>query len=312
MTASHHHSQVYLALAEDSEGQREAAPWIGPLLALGTRISRFVQDQQQRQLVVVVSVPKRDYAAALIGCGWAMAGKAPVLPDPLSTLRSIDSGTPLRVVNDLHVITGIFSSLDESAKPPRARFAGSDWLADRFRALAVLPRLESAERTARPEIGSIGHFAGLDEQWDARLAAPAADLAIVGTVAWLKNDFNAVLSFEGDGMQGGAIHDVLLPDIGRVATWSTRVYPTAGLADLLPLPDVLRCAVLDGAAATKYVTDIEATAVVCVLDRSVADESAAEVLIQLRSMRGEPVSIQQDLGWRAPTGVEALAFTVPL
>jgi hypothetical protein len=282
------------------------------LVALGTRVARFVRDRPNQQLVTVLSVPKRDFAAALIGCGWVMAAEAPILGDPLETLRSITSGTPIRVVTEREVITGLFWSLDEARDPPRVRFAGSTWLADHFQALAVLPELGAPERIPRPQPGSLGQLAHLDQDWEARLAAPATDLAIVGTVAWLKEDFKAHLNRDGGGTAPTLIRDLLLPNTGRLATWFTRVYPSARLAELVPLPKDLRSVILDGAAAVKYVAEMEAPALICILDRSVADETAAEMLVQLRNTRGEPISIQHDLGWRAPTGIEALAFTVPL
>jgi len=267
---------------------------------------------QGRQLVVALSVPRRDYAAALVGCGWVMASNAPQLADPLETLRSLEPGTPLRVVNDYSVITGLFSWLNEKVSPPRVQFAGSIWHVDRIRALAVLPGLQSSEKTLRPQVGGVGRMAGLDREWDARLAAPAADLAIVGTLAWLQEDFDACICREGDGLPPTPIRDLLLPDTGRVATWFARIYASARFAEQLPLPSDVRAVILDGAGAIKYVAEIEAPIAICILDRSVADETAAEILMQLRNTRGEPLSIQRDLGWPAPTGVEALAFTVAL
>jgi hypothetical protein len=241
-----------------------------------------------------------------------MASKAPMLVDPLETLRSLEPGTPLRVVNDYRVITGFFSSLNEKVSPPRAQFAGSVWQVDRIRALAVLSELNAPEKTLRPEIGGVGRMAGLDRDWDARLAAPAADLAIVGTLAWLQEDFAACICREGDGLPAAPIRDLLLPDIGRVATWFARIYASARFAEELPLPSEVRAVILDGAGAIRYVSEIEAPVVICILDRSVADETAAEIVVQLRNTRGEPISIQHDLGWPAPAGVEALAFTVAL
>ena len=67
-----------------------------------------------------------------------------------------------------------------------------------------------------------------------------------------------------------------------------------------------------GAGAVKYLTEIEAPLVICILDRSVADDAAGEIVVQLRNVRGKPYSLKENLGWRPPTGVEALAFTVPL
>jgi hypothetical protein len=78
------------------------------------------------------------------------------------------------------------------------------------------------------------------------------------------------------------------------------------------LPEAFKAVVLDGLGAIKYLAQIEAPLVVCVLDRSVVDESAAEHLVQLRNTRGEPVSLREELGWRPPPGVEALAFTMAL
>ena len=70
--------------------------------------------------------------------------------------------------------------------------------------------------------------------------------------------------------------------------------------------------ILDGNGAISYLGEIETPVAICVLDRSVADETAAELVTQLRNTRGEPLSLSDDLDWRPPQGVEALAFTVAL
>lgn len=241
-----------------------------------------------------------------------MASESPALPDPLETLRTIVPGTPVRAVNGHQIVNGLFRALNDSVSPPRVQINGSFWQVDRFTALAVLPETGAPARAPRPQPGSVGRWAKLDQNWDARLAAPAADLAIVGTVAWLKDDFDALLGREGDDLDPAPIHDLLLPDIGEPGTWSTRIYTSSHLAENLPLPVDLRAVILDGSAAIKYIHCIESPVVVCVIDRSVADETAAEILMQHRNSRGEPVSPSQDLHWHAPAGVEALAFTVPL
>ena len=189
VTASPSGVKTRLVLSESAEDPGRAATWIGPLLALGTRVSRYSRNHGDRQLVVVLSVPKRDFAAALIGCGWVLASESPALNDPLETLRQLKAGQPIRAVNSGWVITGYFSSLDEAATPPRAQFAGSNWRVDGIRALTVLSDLDHPERELRPEPGSMEHMARLDAAWDARLALPAADLAIIGTIKWLAQDF---------------------------------------------------------------------------------------------------------------------------
>ncbi|GHS84898.1 hypothetical protein AGMMS50218_01050 [Actinomycetota bacterium] len=241
-----------------------------------------------------------------------LASEAPRLPDPLDTLRKMEPGQPLRAVNSRNVMTGTFSTLDETASPPQAQFAGSRWRVDGIHALAALTELDSPEREPRPEPGSMERMARLDLAWDARLAFPAADLAMIGTLRWLEQDFDAHLAKEADGLRPSSIRAVLKPKATRAATWFTRVYSSAHLADRLPLPKDLNAVILDGSGAIKYLGEIEAPVVICVLDRSVADETASEVLTQFRNTRGEPLLLSEGLGWRPPTGVEALAFTVAL
>lgn len=301
---------VRLVLSESRDDAGFAAPWIGQLLALGTRASRYSSRVDGRQLIIAVSVPKRDLAASLIGCGWILASQAPILTAPLDTLRTLEPGTPIRAVTNGCVVTGTFSWLNETRDPPRAQIAGRTWRVDRIRALARLSEPEEAEKTPRPAPGSIEHMARLDVAWDARLARPAADLAIVGTSTWLNEDFEVFLGRVGD-RRPLSVGSLLQPNIGRVATWYTRIFASARLAERLPLPTDLNAVILDGNGAIKYLTEIETPVAICILDRSVADESAAELLVQMRNTRGEPVAMN-DLGWRPPTGVEALAFTVAL
>ncbi len=303
-----------LVLSEDADQPGRAAAWIGPLLALGTRASRHARKMSDHQVIVALSVPKRDFAAALIGCGWVLASEAPALSEPLETLRRLQPGQPVRAVNSGWVITGHFASLDETETPPRARFAGagSTWRVDGIRALAALTELESAGKEPRTEPGSMEHMARLDAAWDARLALPAADLAIVGTVKWLEQDLDAHVGKESDGRPLSSVRSLLKPKTSGAATWFTRLYASARVADNLPLPDDLNAVILDGNGAIKYLGEIETPVVICVLDRSVADEAAAELVMQLRNTRGEPLHLSDDLGWQPPRGVEALAFTVAL
>ena len=301
-----------LALSE-SPGQRgRAKDWIGPMVALGSRAAHHHRKAGDRQLVIALSVPKRDFAATLIGCGWVLASKAPMLPDPLFTLKGIKPGQPLRAVNSRHVITETFSSLNEATDPPQVQFAGSTWQVDGIRALAALAELDTPEKELRPEPGSIEHMAHLDLTWDARLALPAADLAVIGTLKWLEQDLNTYLAKENDTHRPSSIRSLLKPKTDKVATWFTRLFSSARLADQLPLPKDLNAVILDGNGAISYLGEIETPVAICVLDRSVADETAAELVTQLRNTRGEPLSLSDDLDWRPPQGVEALAFTVAL
>lgn len=337
MSASSAPAAVRLALTEDPLAAAVAAPWIGPLVALGSRVSRYVETLgKSRQLIVTISVPQRDFAAALVGCGWAMNSPAPALDSPLEIFRELESNTPVRVVTHAEVITDYFRTLDETKEPPRVRLSGSQWQITGIRAASVLEgELEQPARTPRPNPGKAGRIARVEYTWDTRLAAPTADLAIIGTLKWLYEDLAAFLTRDGDAIApevlleavrkasgkerskelsglGGTLADLLLPESKKCATWFTRLYASARFSDYLPLPRDVRAAILDGAGAIKHVAEIEAPVVICILDRSVADETAAEMVVQLRNSRGEPISLDQDLRWNPPAGIEALAFTVAL
>lgn len=330
---------IRLALAEDPLTTGEPAPWIGPILALGTRASRFARTHSERQLVVAISVPRRDFAAVLVACGWVMARRTPQARPVMEVMRELESGTPVRVVTEREVILDRFTGLDESVTPPRFYLAGSRWFCGRIRAIEAVQTARDVElpvRMPRPHIGGLGLLAHLDDSWDARLAAPEADLAIVGTLAWIRDDLDAFLGADGIetphskallddmskaqekgkaykvGFGHGSLLDVLLPETPKSSTAFCRVYASSGFDEQFPLPRELRAVVLDGSGAIKYLAEIEAPVVICILDRSVADETAAELIVQMRNTRGEPVSIREDLGWLAPAGVEALAFTVAL
>lgn len=302
---------VLLSLAENPDSEPVQSAWIGPILALGTRLARRADDFSGRQLIIAISVPSREYAAALVGTGWTL-GRAPVQAtiDPLTVLRGALPRAHYRAVNATHVISGPFQGLDETRPPARVTLAGH-WAVDRMEGVAPVAEGDPAEKMPRPTIGSIGRLTGVDRDWVRRLVAPAADLAIVGTKSWISDDLEAVLA-RGDDPDGDALATLLLPRTEKSATWFSRIYSSSGFADQLPLPDDVSLTILDGQGAIRYLNDVLSPIVVCVFDRSVADESAAEQVMQLRNSRGEPIALSTQLGWAPPAGVEALGFTVAL
>lgn len=312
--------QVKLWISDKSETPGTAAFWIGPLVALGGLASRRMEEMPGHQLIVAVSVPRRDFAAVLVGCGWVLAGSAPHLDAPLEVLRRLSTDSPVRLVVEKEIVSDYFVRIHNVADP-RVVLHNSSWLGSKIRAVAPLPSLEAPVRAPRPRIGSVARLVRLEASWDSRLASPPADLAIVGTRKWLQDDLKASIGVDvesvGDSTnyansEADSIAGLLLPNSEGAATWSTRLFASSRLADQLPLPREVRAAVLDGAGAIKYLTEIEAPLVICILDRAVADDAAGEIVVQLRNVRGEPYSLHEKLGWRPPTGVEALAFTVPL
>lgn len=302
---------VLLSLAENLESESVQSAWIGPILALGTRLSRKADHFSGRQLVIAITVPSRDYAAALIGTGWTLgSAPQPTSSDPLSVLRGAVQGDRFRAVNATHVISGPFQGLEETVPSARVTLAGH-WVVDRLEVVAPVDSVDPAEKMPRPTIGSIGRMTGIDRDWARRLAAPAADLAIVGTRNWISEDLEAVLT-KGDDSDGDSLKTLLLPRTDKSSTWFSRIYSTSGFAEQLPLPEDLSLVILDGQGAIRYVNDVLTPIVVCVFDRSVADETAAEQLVQLRNSRGEFIKLSEQLGWSPPVGIEAFGFTVAL
>lgn len=302
---------MMLSLADNAESVQVCSTWIGSILALGTRLARKVGNFTGRQLVVAISVPSREYAAVLVGAGWTLGRPSrELMTDPLTVLRGASQGVHYRAVNATEVISGPFQGMDEKGGQPRATLAGR-WVVDRLEAVAPVPEDDPTERMPRPRIGSIGRMTGIDRDWGVRLVAPAADLAIVGTKSWITADLEGVLSKENE-TDGDSLETLLLPRTNKSATWFSRIYSSSGFADHLPLPNDVCLTILDGQAAISYINEVLTPVVACIFDRSVADESAAEQVLQLRNSRGEPMTLSKQLGWSPPAGVEALGFTVAL
>lgn len=328
--------RLKLSLSEDPLDPRGAASWVAPLVQLGSRSLQYAETLAGRQLIIAISVPRRDYAAALIGCGWVMATEVPDQPDTASALRSIAPHTPVRIVTSFAVVVDYFIRFDESKTPPRLQLSQSQWQLSSVRAVMVLDNLEAPIRMPRPSPGALFRLADTEHNWDARLASATADLAIVGTLTWLRDDMKVFVRNENrcprpttgaadssarraalggelapsDGFT--SLGDVLMPTGRDAATGFTRLHTSARFVDQLPFPGHVRSVVLDGSGPIRFVAQIETPVVFCILDRSVANETAADILVQLRNSRGEPVSVVDELRWDPPAGIEIMAFTVPL
>lgn len=299
-------AQLSLSLAEDPFAYAVSAPWIGRLIDLGSHAASWSIANPGRQLVIAISVPERGFAATLIGCGWMMASSAPALKPVRETASSLMFGTPVRVVTPAKVVTDYFRGVDEE----RDRLClGYEWKLDKILAITALSKLAAPRSVRVAEPGIISRMAGLAADWPARICDPPADLALIGTLRWLREDIAGLL---GRGSEQESIANILMPEDLTAATWSTRLYAAARLEEELPLAPGLRAVVLDGATAVKYLPAIESNVVIAVLDRSIADQSAAELLVHYRNSRGVPLLLKHDIRWTPPSGVEALGFWVAL
>ena len=302
-----------LGIADESGAPLIGDPFIGAFVSLGSLLRGYLSRFEGRQLVVALSVPCRDYAAALIGAGWVLSAPAPALDEPIDVFRNADRQTYLRAVTETKIVTGVFSQLDETRTPPRVLMGGKNLMVDRYKAVAVLDDACDNIEGSVPEPGFLAALTGAATTWLERIAAPPQDLALVGTARWFADDLAARV---GNGAAGGAtgtpLANYVLPIREKAATWATAVIPPARLSEGHMIPSHCTAAVLDRYGAIKYLDDVTAPVAICIVDRSVADDSAAEAVIQARVSNSRPVSLKDDLCWQPPIGVEALAFTVPL
>ncbi|MEU0188924.1 hypothetical protein ABZ250_03475 [Streptomyces afghaniensis] len=304
-------SPVRLGLADGPDQAVEWAPWIGPFIVLGTRLRRFIPKLDGRQLVLAVSVPQRDYAAALIASGWMLSSPAPELADPIEVFRVATQATYLRGVTNNRINTGMFTWLHADSTEPRVLVAGKLLPVARYEAVAELDAPVESSHSMLPTPGFLAQHFGASASWAQRMAAPPSDLVLVGTKKWLLEDLAACIGNVADTTDVPCpLSNYVLPFVNGAATWSTPVVSAPALADAPYLVEQYQSAILDGYGAIKYLNDIPAPIVVCVIDRSVADESAEETIMEARSSNSRPISLKGELHWRPPVGVEALAFTV--
>jgi hypothetical protein len=293
--------------------------FVGGFVSLGSLLRSQLPSLEGRQLVVAITVPRRDFAAALIGTGWMLKAPVPGLADAMEIFHwaeaSRQAGQPphLRAVTEKNVVVGVFAKLDETKTPPRVTIGGKTRSVDWYKAVAILPGPCENVENDLPDAGFLGELTKAAETWQHRLAEPPQDLALVGTSKWLLDDLEACIG-NGASMTtcGTPLENYVLPVGNKRATWATAVIPSARLSEGSAIPKNCALAILDRYGAIKYLNEIETPIAVCIIDRSVADESAAELVVQARVANSKPVSILDDLRWTPPPGVEALGFTVAL
>jgi hypothetical protein len=311
--------RTLLGIADQPTEPLLSHPFVGAFVSLGSLLRKQLMGLEGRQLVVAISVPCRDYAAALIGAGWMLNAPAPGLTDPMEVFRRAEAERQagyrpyLRAVTEKSILAGAFVKLDETKTPARVTIGGTTRHADWYKAVAVLPfPCENVEMDI-PDPGFLGELTGAVQTWRERITAPAEDLALVGTAKWLQDDLSACIGNSAAGHATGTrLETYVLPAGNKSATWATSVIPSARLSEGSAIPQHCALAILDRYGAIKYLNEVETPIVLCVIDRSVADDSAAELVVQARVANSRPISILNDLRWAPPVGVEALGFTVAL
>jgi hypothetical protein len=140
-------STTYLTLAEAALGPCVAEEWIGKFVMLGRLVACWSRTHVDSQLVVVLTVPVRDFAAVLVACGWMTATAAPDIRPVREVLADLPLHAPVRVVTQSEVLMEHFGGLNVAED--RVRF-GTEWQIDRLRAVLPLGSPDTLLRQAAP------------------------------------------------------------------------------------------------------------------------------------------------------------------
>jgi hypothetical protein len=303
---------VRLGLMEDKGRPVSYESWITGLVQLGARAFQHSNSLENAQLILAISVPTRNYAAALIGCGWMLQTPAPAPTPILEILGDLAYMSPVRIITMQEVISDFFVAVDGSRSPPRVRLSLSTWQIDKIEAISVLSQLDAPLRSAKPIPHGVSELFRMESTWSSRLSQPPQNLMIVGSVSRIRNEISTYLSADSSNFDSERLSNILLMESVGVATWSTRLMTTAHFMQNPLVPSGVQMVVLDGSSPIGFIANISAPVVVAIVDRSVADETSSELLLQLRGSRGCSVSSENELKWTPPSGVEIMAFTVPL
>jgi hypothetical protein len=204
MEATQRRPPAYMTLAEDPLGHIVAADWIGKFVMLGRLAARWSRAHADSQLVVVLSVPARDFAAVLVGCGWMTATAAPSIPPVREVLADLPLHAPVRVVTPSKVLAEHFGGVNVAKD--RARF-GTDWQIDKLRAVVPLWSLDTPCSQPIPEPAAL------------QLMGPQATAVVASQAGW-KGALQARLDQLG---RAAVIHELAavgVRTLDRVAAWT--------------------------------------------------------------------------------------------
>lgn len=304
-------------LSEDVAAVGVQAKWIDHLVSCGLRAARYASKLEDKQLVLALSVPQRDYAAALIACGWVLGAKRPNVSDPRRVLERVEPGQKVCLTDSKHIVAAKFFRVDTRMGREVLVTDQSTWSIDNITAINVIS--DDMEPTKipfcqeSPEPGSLARMAGIDRNWDSWLVSAPSDLAIIGTCKWIEREQDAcIFRSEDIALDSDDIKTVLLPRKKGAVAWHTRIVSHVDRDACLNLPDSTSIVILDGNGAIKYLPDLRSKVVICILDRSAANETAEESILQYRNTRGIPIPLSEVNGWKTLPGIEYMAYEVSL
>lgn len=262
-----------------------------------------------KQVVVALTLPTRDFAAVLIAAGWILASPITPAASPLDVVETLESAMPVRMAIGDTLIAARFFGVTEVEGRARIRVGSSSWHLDTIDFLAAAPLL-SEDRFGRVRIaraGSMINRTGHAASWLAQQCTGSAGVAIIGTKTWLAPEMQLGVAWGDPDAAFDRLEDILRPDDGCRPSWASAVVSTQ-LFDSANLPSEAKLSVFDGASAIQLLAGVETPHAVALIDRGSPDAFATDSILQMRSM-GRPVAFDT-IGWAPPDGVESLVFEV--
>ena len=176
----------------------EEAPWVGRLIGLGARLAHL-DILPGHQLVVVLSVPTREFVAATLACGWLLR-RGFLGPKSFESIaKNLRPQMPVRFLAGGTVRSERFKSIDVGSG--RVNIGGSNWHRSSIQQITIDESLNeqnfAVERIPSP--GDIVSMANLDSEWRSRHCESGAFVTVVGHKA--RNLDNHGIEIGLDGLQ---------------------------------------------------------------------------------------------------------------
>ncbi len=280
------------------------ANWAASFLLLGRQIAKY-ELESDRQLLICVSAPARDYIAWLIGVGWRLV-REPDAHEQIEVSDSLTIGMRLNIASESRVWSGVLRGID-SAKG-RINISGI-WISiSDVRAVAISNRAEGAEWSQRdiPARPTITNGSWLEKSWTAAHVNQDHEIALVGVKQEILHESKAQIGFSADSMIELG-HLLTIPEATSFTAWCTTVVP-ATEGGMAAVDAAAKLVVLDGPSAGQWLRAVKSKCVVCIVDRSRENDPFEEAIARF-ALDGTLLD-RQFLDWSPPPGIEIFGVEV--
>lgn len=293
------------------DGVRIAAPWAGKLIAFGARLAR-VPPRRGVQLVAVITVPTREYAALLVGAGWILT-QPKRFPTPVGDVApALRTRDRVRAVIGNHLVTGQFRRLHSSGGLECIQIGPSSWPLSYIQHLAVDNELTERRDGKReiPRMGSLVSRSSLAASWPECYSSGSVSLSLVGIGARFHSDLGLEIGWADTEEPLDRLSDILRLDDGSSSPcWAAEIIP--GSSDVMDeLDPRTQLTILDGNSGIRWLESLLSPIVVCIVDRSTESDELDDIILASRA--SGRVRLPSHIGWPGAAGIEVMTYEVSL